>query len=482
MSIARNTIYYSSALVYQKVLGFFYFVLIGRFLGVADTGQYVLAVSFIGLFTVLADIGLIKVMTKEIAQKPNTANQLYNQLITLKLVLSFITACLIVLVAHLLSYQTLTRHLIYIAGLGMILDSFAYFNWSVFRGLHNLRYESLSILGFQTLIVGIGSTMLFLGLGVLPVMAATLLGSIFNLFFSYLLLYKKQHFKIKLSFNQTSMIRLAKYALPFALAGVFANLDTMVDTVMLYKLGCSGIIENCEQQLGWYGVAAKIIIAFQFIPMALSTSLFPAFSRQSQNQDKKTTPTYIAALRYLGFIVFPVSTGIIILAPDLIALIWGVDFLPAALPLQILMIALIFIFLDFPYGALLNANSYQTTNTIYMGYAVLVNVLLNFILIAKYSMIGAAITSIVSALVLLILRAYKSRQIINYDLKNIVLLFLKIIISSSGMALGIIYLKPFMSLWLLIVVAVIIYLVLAKIVRLIHPSDILLIKNLMSRT
>jgi len=128
---------------------------------VADTGQYILAVSFVGLFAILADIGLVEVMTKEIAQEPEDVNQLYNQIFTFKLLLSLITGSLIVLATNLMSYQAQTLQLIYLAGLAIILDSFSLINWGVFRGLHNLRYKSLGILGWQTLMVTVAAATYF---------------------------------------------------------------------------------------------------------------------------------------------------------------------------------------------------------------------------------------------------------------------------------------------------------------------------------
>ena len=125
MTLVKNTFYYSAALVYQKILGFVFFILIGRYLGVIDTGAYVLAISFTGLFFILADIGLVRVMIKKIAQEPNKVNQLYNQIFTFKLLLSLMTGSLIVIAAHLMSYQAQTLQLIYLAGLAIILDSFS---------------------------------------------------------------------------------------------------------------------------------------------------------------------------------------------------------------------------------------------------------------------------------------------------------------------------------------------------------------------
>lgn len=481
MSIAKNTMYYSLALVYQKVLGFVFFILIGRWLGVNDTGQYVLAISFAGLFFVLADIGLVKVLIRKIAQSPDNTAFLYSQVFSLKLILSFITAILITAGAWLMHYDPPLRQLIYLAGAAIILDSFSLINWGVFRGYHNTSHESLGIVGFQTIIVGLGVIFLFSGLGVLPLMVAFLLGSVFNFLFSQYKLKRILNITPRLSYSAQTNKTLVKAAIPFALAGVFASIYTLVDTVMLSKLGCNGIAAICEQHVGWYGIAAKIILAFQFIPMALIASLFPAFSRQFAHEKEKLIPTFYDSFRYLAFIVIPVAVGIIMLASKIVVMVWGTAFLPAAEPLQILMVSLVFIFLTFPNGSLLNACGAQTKNTTFMGIAMVVNIILNALLIPNYEMAGAAFASLGSSALLFFLGFAASFRTIHFKLSSIMAIFSKIVLSSLIMGVLIYAFNNTSPLWLIILTGGIVYSVSAYVLGIVKSSDFVLIRRLLNK-
>ena len=94
-------------------------------------------------------------------------------------------------------------------------------------------------------------------------------------------------------------------------------------------------------------------------------------------------------------ISLPISLGIIALA-DKIILIFKSDYAAAILPLRIIMAALLFIFLNFPVGALLNACDRQAINTRNMGLALLASVGLNIILIPRLAAAGAAITVVIT--------------------------------------------------------------------------------------
>ena len=56
-SVTKNTSYLTIAYIAQKVLSFFYFVLVARFIGVESLGKYTFALSFTTLFAVFV-VGL----------------------------------------------------------------------------------------------------------------------------------------------------------------------------------------------------------------------------------------------------------------------------------------------------------------------------------------------------------------------------------------------------------------------------------------
>src|SRR3989338_1346644 len=121
-AIASNTIWYIMALTLQKVFSFVYFTILARYLGPTDTGKYFFAVSFTVLFSVLTDIGLSYILTREVAKFQEQGNRLLSQVVTLKLITSAIVVGLIAVTAPLLTSDPITRQLILVATLAMLLD------------------------------------------------------------------------------------------------------------------------------------------------------------------------------------------------------------------------------------------------------------------------------------------------------------------------------------------------------------------------
>jgi len=477
MSVVKNTMYYSLALVYQKILGFIYFALIARGLGVENTGQYIFALSLTSVFAVLADMGFAPVLIREIAKDKSRVQALFAQVFSIKLLISFITYIFVVLFVNILDYPSLTKILVYIAGIVMIFDSFSLVNWAVFRGYKNLKYESIGVIWFQTITVGLGLLFIYLGLGLIPLLLATLAGSLFFLIFSFLLLFKKLNIKLQVIFKKSSIKWFVISALPFALAGAFARIYTQIDTIMLSKIGCFGVEAICSDNVGWYGVASKITLALQFIPLALSAALFPVFSEQHTHSPEKLKTTYEQAWRYLAILVVPISAGIITLAPELIGIVWGSDFLPAVLPLQILMGSLVFLFLTFPNGALLNASGKQLVNTSFMGVAVVINILLNVYLIINYQMTGAAIASISSTFILFILGFVKTYFMIRFKVWRMLFNFFRIVIVGLMMILFISFIKSGLPLMVVVVMAMVFYFIVLLILGGFSKEDVVILKR-----
>ena len=112
--------------------------------------------------------------------------------------------------------------------------------------------------------------------------------------------------------------------------------------------------------------------------------------------------SFIKAFNYLTIISIPLSAGIIILAQEIIATVWP-SYIAVVPTFIIMTLAIPFIFLAFPTGYLLNACDRQKNTTLNRGIITLLAVILNIILIPKYSYFGAGIAFLITNVVLLFL-------------------------------------------------------------------------------
>ena len=122
--ITRNTIFFLTALVIQKLLSFIYFTFLARYLGVEGIGQYFFAISFAAIFSVLMDFGLAPVLTREIAKSDKNDQEWFKQIFSLKLLFSIITVIVAILLNNILFYEDPVKNLIYFSIFIILIDSF----------------------------------------------------------------------------------------------------------------------------------------------------------------------------------------------------------------------------------------------------------------------------------------------------------------------------------------------------------------------
>jgi len=464
-NIAKNTSYLTLALIGQKIISFTYFTILANNLAPEQLGKYYLAISLTTIFAIFIDIGLINVLTREVAKRPFESNKLLANVLSLKIPLSILTVGAVILTTYLLGYETLTKHLVYISSISMILDSFTTTFFAVSRGHHNLLYESIASILFQLIVMGFGLRALYSGFGLLYIMLALAVASMFNFIYSFLILRYKIGVKINLQYDKKFFWTLIKLALPFAGYAIFQRLYIYLDSILLSILAS-------EMYVGIYQIPFKIIFALQFLPLAFVASLYPALSHYWLHNQKQLLVSFKRALNYLIIISVPIIFGIIVLA-DKIVMLFGSAYNQAILPLQIIIIALLFIFLNYPIGSLLNACDRQKKNTFNMGLTVVLSVFLNLILIPMYQAVGAAITVLVSNMFMFFLGLYYSSQIMDLKLKSNFIVFLKTLVSAVIMATLVYILKDYFHIIILVLIAILIYFIFIFVFKAIKKEDVL---------
>lgn len=463
-NIAKNTSYLTLALIFQKIISFTYFTLLARYLGPADLGRYYFAISFTTIFAILIDLGLANVIIREVAKQQDKAGRLLGSIITLKLPLAFIAVSGALVLINLSHSDPLVKSLVLISSISMVLDSFTATFFATVRGFHNLKYESIASIIFQLIVLVLGYGALLMGYGLVAAMAALALASSYNFFYSWWVTTRKLKIAIRLIFDKVLLKDLALIAWPFAAYAIFQRLYTYLDSVLLSFF--SG-----NEQVGLYQVAFKIIFALQFLPLAFTASLYPALSSYWQNNRDQLNITFERALNYLTIISWPIIMGVVLLA-DKIVLLFKAGYGGAILPLQITIVALFFIFLNFPLGSLLNACDKQKRNTWNMGITALVALGLNLILIPRFAAVGASITILISSLLMFILGIFAVSGIMTYSWRKNIIVLVKSLLASGLMGVTILLLKPHLNIFIIIPVGAIIYFYTLYLVRGFRSEDV----------
>ena len=361
------------------------------------------------------------------------------------------TYLIAVVLINLLDNPELVRQLVYLTGLIMVLDSFTLTFYAFLRGHSNLKFESIGTIVFQLILAASGIIIVNLTHDLRLLMLAILGASFFNFVYSFSLLKAKLKLKLFRKADKGVIKAILIITVPFALAAVFTRVYGYLDTVLLNQL-----ID--ETAVGYYSLPYKIVFSLQFIPMAFVASLYPAFASYFAGSKELLKKTFEKSMAYLGLIAVPITFGAVALAKPLILKVYTAEYEPSILTLQILAVSLAFLFLNFPLGSLLNACDRQRRNTIHIGVVMVINIILNVILIPKYSYAGAAVASSLSTFIMFVLQLYVARQIIPFSGRYLMGKYLRIILAGLVMYSALIYLLPAVHFLLLVPLGAVLYL------------------------
>jgi len=449
-NIAKNTSFFTLALVIQKVITFSYFTILARNLIPEDLGRYYLAMSFSLIFVTLIDFGQTTVITREVAKDSKKTQNYIATVMAIKIPLIILTSITVFVLVNLLNYPEFTKNLIYLSILLMIFDSLAATFFSVIRGFHNLFFESISSVATQLLIMIIGVSFLYAGYSIFYLMIAMIFGSMFRFFFSLGLLSFKWRFTIKPTFDFLAMKNLILLSLPFALYGIFLKIQSHIDTVLLSKLAG-------DFHVGIYQIAFKIVFALQFLPIAFIASLYPAFSTYWKDKNEQLSISFERAFSYLNILSLPITVGVFLIA-DKIILVFKPEYISAIPVMKVAILALPFLFLIYPTGALLNACDKQKINTRNMGITLCVSFLLNFILITRYNSLGASIAILLSNAFMLFISLFEVKKTINFRFQKMFIQFFKTLSAAILMGFSVWFFKPLMNIFAVVALSAFLYL------------------------
>ncbi len=470
-SLAKNTTFFTAAMAIQKALSFIYFIFVARILGVENTGKFSFALSFTTIFAMFLDFGLNQVLIRQSAQDSQTSQKNLSRVLSFKILGATAIYGLIVVLINLMDYPAITRQMVYLAGVVMIVDSFVLSFYGILRGRQNLKFESFGVVANQVIILMVGLIVLKFGFGLVTLISVYLLGSLFNFIYAGSVLKQKLKIILRPDFNWSGIAELLKLALPFGIAGIFIRIYSSIDIVILSKLAS-------DYSVGLYSVAYKITFALQFLATAFSAGVYPNFCRCFAEFREKLAGTFEKSIRYLMILALPISFGVIIIADKIVGPVFGREYQDSVLTLQIMISALVLIFLNFAVGALLNAGGRQTRQTIHLGITAGANIVFNLILIPRLAHLGAALATVLSYLILFSLGIAVAGKIVSYSKKKILGSAGRIFLSTLAMAGVVLFLKEQIAFWLVIPIGAIVYFLGLVLLREITKVDLFQFKRL----
>ncbi|MGI6464768.1 MAG: flippase [Methanobacterium sp.] len=429
-----------------------------------------IALAFSTTFVAISDLGIGTLTTREIAKDKSLTTKFIRNIFPLKLVLAIISMLIVFIIANLSNYSPITLYTIYIASLLIIVGVFPGIFLSIFQAYEMMEYPSVNMI-LNGIFMFLGTFfIIFNGLGVIEFSMLNVIVSAIVLVYC-LIVFNWKISSPKFEFDLVFWKKIIKKALPFGLISISGVLYTYLDSIMLSLLQPIEVV-------GWYSVAYRLILVLLFIPTAFNTAIFPVMSKyfvSAHNSLKLINERYFKLMIIMGI---PIGFGTMLLADKIIYILFGSSYLNSVIALQILIWTIVFTFVGASFVQLLQATNREFAITKISLICVLLNLVLNLILIPKFSYVGACFATLITEFVLvsyIIKISYKVGY--GIPIRNMITVIAKVVISSLFMSVFIICLND-LNLFLLIILSIFVYISLLLLIRGIDKDDINMIKRL----
>lgn len=403
--IFRNSSYLLVSQLFVKVFAFAYAIFLAGNIGASDFGTYSAALSIFGLMSLFADLGINRVLTRDIARNENNFSKLFSTALLLRAFSSAFSFLGLTIFFFMTDPSGLRFMLTSIALLSIVPQSIALSVDAVLIAIKKAPLSALGFFLFNMVSYMIGALFIYLGFGVYGAMTAFLIGHIFYAIISVLVLFFTSQVDFKpfdINLAKTILIQ----SLPYGILSAIGFASFRLDTVIL-SFTRSGV------ETGIYSLAYRFLEAATIIPIAFGTVLYPIFSEVDES-GKRTKKLFNSSLLYgfgAGILVTVVYWTIL---PAVLDTFFPNSFTGSATALQILSLALPFIFMHVPLGQLLLSRENFLKKIIGMYLFIFsINLTLMLLLIPKFGYIAASwITVITEAITFLTFWVFIKKKIL----------------------------------------------------------------------
>ncbi len=374
--------------ILRIIISFVVVIYVVRYLGPKDFGLYSYVLSFTWLFVAISTLGLETISVREIVKQPEKKDEIIGTVFTLRLLGGIAAITLIALVLLFSREEFYISMLILIASAAFIFQSFSAIEY-YFRAIVKAKYNAYAL---STSVIFSSALKI-----ILILIEAPLVYFIAAFTFEYIVLaiglvavYKINKNKI-FSWNYSKLISrsLLKDSWPLALSGVVVMIYMKIDQVMIkHMIG--------EEAVGFYAAAVRLCEAWYFIPVTLCNSIFPAIYNAKNVSEDFYNNRMQKLYDLLTWLAIGIAVPVTFLSDEIINILFGVDFAPAASVLTIYIWAGVAVFLGVASSQYLINENLTKLAFLRTLIGMIINVILNFILIPVYGIIGAAVATLVS--------------------------------------------------------------------------------------
>lgn len=364
---------------------------VARHLGAEQFGVLSYAIAFVAIFSTIARLGIDSIVVRELVIEPSQRNKYLGTAFWLKFGGAFLAITAVALALQLTSSDYTTKLYILIIASGMIFQSFEVVAF-YFQSQVQAKCISSGKL-MQLLLSSLLKIYLVCIDGDLRWFVLVSLVDQITLAAAYFVIYRHQKLEgFFRRFDYTTAKQFLKDSWPLIFSGFVVMIYMRIDQIMIKEmLG--------DKEVGIYSVAVRLSEVWYFVPIAITSSLFPSVI----NAKKLSEELYYARLQrlysFMVWVAIAVAIPTTFLSDWIVAFLYGSAYLGAGEILKINIWAGVFVFLGVASSAWLTSENLQRLAFYRTLSGAVINVVLNLKLIPIFGIVGAATATVISYMV-----------------------------------------------------------------------------------
>ena len=459
-----NSVFILAARSVSKVISLVVVIVLANALGDANYGRYATLVIYSGLVSVVADLGFAPLYTREAARHRPELGDYLGTLVVFRLALAAATA---VVFAIALGFGAGLPSLIVPGCALLIATAYANLLRNTFYAVGRAEFDAIALIA-EVLIQGV---LIYLGYrshaGVAYFVWAYAASYSFTIVYSLIVIRVFRLGRVRVGLDLNLIRRWWPLALPFAYTSFLTNVYFNSDTVILQHF-------RSFAEVGWYKFAYKPFEALQFVPLAIQVVVYPLLGVYFVSDLARLKVAYQRFFKVLILLGWPLTVGTFVLVHPIGRLF---RLFPQSEPsLRILALAIVFLFANSAFYAMLNATNRQHLNAWATGLAAVINIALNLALIPLYGYIAASTTTVLTEAALCTFGWWFVQR--NHPELRLVVPAVAWRVLLAGLAMGaVLYPLSRFSIFLSAPAGLIVYLVAIYLLRAIDPEEWRLAKD-----
>ncbi len=392
--------------------------------------------------TMLLDAGLNQYNNNTLAKHPDRASSMFSHIFPAKLglMLLYIIIVLVLGISKGFKFSSEESILLIILGLNQVFAFFILYVRTHFTGLHLFKTDTFFSVLDKTLMILFCSVLLYTNMfgpiSVTKFASAQLFAYIITALLGLIILipYIKP---FKFGIDKQMLKEVFRNSYPFALLAVMMALYNRADVVMLETMHPQG-----DTQAGIYAKCYRLLDAFNMLAVLAAGLLMPMFARMiKQREDiKPLVQTAFIAL------VIPASVAVcfcLFQIQPLLDLLYHSNFGETERAVFVpVILCIIPMAMNYIFGSLLTAAHHIKILNIISFFAIIINLVGNYIFIPKYGAIGTGYVALVTQIMAVLGSIYFCWRKLDVKIStDIITKYMVLIILIGGSLYGLIYIN-----------------------------------------